>query len=123
VAAIRGRKRIFRRAGWKAKRIDVNLTTFGPRTKKKMSLERDSFKVGRSRVWRGWERSFQVRKFGPVLGEFWEFAPRRPRVRGSAGKRRVSVQKRERPETVRSSRHKTVFPHLRAAGATSGIIL
>jgi hypothetical protein len=62
VAAISGRKRIFRRAGLRAKRIDVNLTTFAPHRKKKMHPEKDSSGACRRRAWSGWERVFRKRK-------------------------------------------------------------
>jgi hypothetical protein len=88
VAAISGRKRIFRRAGLRAKYTIVNLTTFTPRTKKIMHLESSFFRVRRRRVWRGWERILGGRRplppvinFGPaqesrkslVLREFFGF--------------------------------------------------
>jgi hypothetical protein len=70
VAAISGRKRIFRRTGLSAKRIDVNLPTFAFRRKKKMPPQRETFKASLSRAWRGYEGTFLPAVRGPYARVF-----------------------------------------------------
>jgi hypothetical protein len=48
----------------------VNLTTFAPHTKKKMHSKKESLKVGRRRVWRGWKRGLRRAEKGQVPRQF-----------------------------------------------------
>jgi hypothetical protein len=72
VAAISGRKRIFRRAGFAPKRMNVNLTTFDWRKKRKMSLRADFFQGAATplpaRLAEANARLNSARKFGMERG-------------------------------------------------------